>query len=249
MAKQSSLVIELAKEQLGYYESGKNWTKYAKDFDTKWPDFYNTKKQGAEWCDIFVDWLFCTLFGEEAALRMLFQPKKSCGAGCKFSAQYYKVHDRFDKEPHVGDQIFFGRPGNECHTGIVIAYNGNFVTTIEGNSNNAVRKVTYSVTHPNIAGYGHPLYDDVETTVGYTGSWPTLPKRGYFQKGDKGANVKKMQCFLKWYDNTLLPKYGTDGDFGTETLAAVIAFESREGIKTDGLFGPVCLSRAKEVRK
>lgn len=249
MAIQSSLVIDLAKKQLGYYESGNNMTKYAKDFDTKWPDFYNGRKQGAEWCDIFVDWIFATLFGPTKAMTMLCQPKKSCGAGCKWSAQYYRSKNRFDKNPKIGDQIFFGKVGSERHTGLVISVTPTTVTTIEGNSNNAVRKLSYSRANKDIAGYGHPLYDAEVKKEGYTGGWPTLPKKGYFEKGDKGANVKKLQGFLKWYDKNYLPKYGIDGEFGSETKAAVMDFQDKEKLTVDGKFGKLSLAKAKEVRK
>lgn len=249
---QASMIVETAKRELGYHEQGKNITKYAKYFDDLRKQgiyFYNYNKQGAEWCDIFVDYLFAINFGPQAAMSMLFQPERSCGAGCKWSAQYYKAHNRFDREPRFGDQIFFGRPGNESHTGIVIAVTPTNIATIEGNAGNQVRKNTYSRLDSSIAGYGHPMYNDKVTTKGYTGGWPTLPVKGYFQKGDKGVGVTKMQNFLKWYDSNLLPKYGADGDFGTETRNAVITFESREGIKQDGKFGPVCLAKAKEIKR
>jgi len=243
------LIVSLAKSQVGYAEQKGNITKYAKDFDTKWPDFYNTKKQGAEWCDIFVDWLFCETFGPTEAMKMLYQPKKSCGAGCKYSAQYYKNNKAFDNNPQVGDQIFFGRPGAESHTGIVIAKTDYSVTTVEGNSGNMVKQHVYNLTDYHIVGYGHPKYGvnpvDVGTT--YSGTWPTLPKRGYFQKGDKGVNVVRLQEFLKWYSPALLPKYGADGSFGNETLTAVKTFQTKEGLKVDGLFGPKSLSAAKKV--
>ena len=241
------VIIDLAKSQIGYKETGTNITKYSKDFDTKWPDFYNTKKQGAEWCDIFVDWLFCESFGPKKAMKMLYQPSKSCGAGCKYSAQYYSNHNAFDHNAKVGDQIFFGHP-NINHTGIVIAVTSYSVTTVEGNSGNAVKQHTYNLNDRNIAGYGHPDYGSVvQEGTTYSGTWPTLPKRGYFQKGDKGVNVIRLQEFLKWYDPTFLPKYGADGDFGLETKSAVITFQGRENLKMDGLFGPKSLAAAKKV--
>lgn len=243
------LIVSLAKSQVGYTEQKNNITKYAKDFDTKWPDFYNTKKNGASWCDIFVDWLFCETVGPDKAMEMLYQPKKSCGAGCKYSVQYYKKHNAYDKNPQVGDQIFFGRAGAESHTGIVIAVSSYSVTTIEGNSTNMVRQHVYNLTDYHIAGYGHPKYEaepiDVGTT--YPGTWPTLPKRGYFQKGDKGVNVVRLQEFLKWYNPAFLPKYGADGDFGSETLTAVKTFQTQEHLTVDGLFGKKSLAAAKKV--
>ena len=244
------MVVDLARSQIGYHESGTNITKYAKDFDEKWPNFYNTRKQGAEWCDIFVDWVFCTLWGPAEAMKMLYQPAKSCGAGCKYSAGYYRQKNAFDKNAKVGDQIFFGRPGKENHTGIVVAVNDYSVTTIEGNSSNCVKQHTYNKNDSSIAGYGHPKYDEASTDkTAYAGTWPTLPSRGYFKKGDKGVNVVRLQEFLQWYDKTFLPKYGCDGDFGSETKCAVISFQTREGLTADGLFGKKSLAKAKTIVK
>ena len=61
-------------------------------------------------------------------------------------------------------------------------------------------------------------------------SHPTL------KKGSKGASVKEMQQLLikKGYK---LPKYGADGDFGTETLNAVKQFQKDKGLKVDGIVG------------
>ena len=62
----ASKVVEVAKSQLGVKETGTNITKYSADFDNLYPDFYNTRKQGAEWCDIFADWCMVTAFGVES---------------------------------------------------------------------------------------------------------------------------------------------------------------------------------------
>ena len=56
------------------------------------------------------------------------------------------------------------------------------------------------------------------------------------RKGDKGEDVR-------WVQNALLqrryklPKYGADGDFGTETLKAVKQFQRDNGLKDDGAVG------------
>jgi len=48
------------------------------------------------------------------------------------------------------------------------------------------------------------------------------PKDSYpLKKGSKGANVKSLQELILKIDSTLLPKFGADGDFGSETEAAV----------------------------
>lgn len=41
------------------------------------------------------------------------------------------------------------------------------------------------------------------------------------KKGSKGSNVKIIQDLILNIDSSLLPKFGADGDFGSETEAAV----------------------------
>ena len=157
---QITKLVSFAASQVGYKEDSNNITKYAAEIDRDYPDFYNGKKQGAAWCDIFVDYCFLHEFGEEQALYMLCQPKKSTGAGCKFSADFYKSAGRWGSDPQEGDQIFFYSNGAINHTGIVIEVADGLVRTIEGNSSDHVRANCYSRLDPKIAGYGHPRYTD-----------------------------------------------------------------------------------------
>lgn len=57
------------------------------------------------------------------------------------------------------------------------------------------------------------------------------------RKGNRGSAVETLQKLLMvaGYD---LPKYGADGDFGSETLAAVKAFQKARGLEVDGIVGP-----------
>ena len=48
------------------------------------------------------------------------------------------------------------------------------------------------------------------------------------KKGDKGAVVKQLQNVLMQAGGSL-PKYGADGDFGSETVAAVKSFQGKNG--------------------
>lgn len=164
-------VVDLANAEVGYHEKasnaslddktansgGANWTKYAKDLDAL-PNFYNGAKNGFAWCDIFVDWCFVHIFGEELGRKMLYQPEKSAGAGCLYSAGYYKQNNAFHRtNPRVGDQIFFSYSAGEySHTGIVVAVNGNTITTVEGNTSDSVGRRTYETSNYSIAGYGTP---------------------------------------------------------------------------------------------
>lgn len=80
----------------------------------------------------------------------------------------------------------------------------------------------------------------------YSGTFPTLPKRGYFQKGDKGTNVKRLQSFLNWYGNY---KLVVDGILGNATVSAIKKFQKKEKLTADGLFGKASLKKAKSIKK
>lgn len=94
-----------------------------------------------------------------------------------------------------------------------------------------------------------PGYKPPETTTakGYTGVFPTLPARKYFQKGDKGVQVKFLQRFLIWAGFSC-GKAGADGILGANTVAAVIAFQKKYGLVADGKFGQKSLAKAKEIK-
>lgn len=255
-----SQIVALAKAQVGYKEkrtndnlydftanagSG-NWNMYAKDIDTKWPNFYNGKKNGYSWCDIFVDWLFLTKFGYENALKMLYAPEKSAGAGCSYSANFYRAKGQFFNTPKVGDQVFFGQFGNEGHTGIVIAVEGNIMRTIEGNTSggagidangDGVYEKTYNWRTTYIPGYGRPNYATVSNGESST-TEPETPGEFYplISYSYKGDYVKKAQQLLieKGYS---CGSYGADGDFGNGTLVAVRKFQQDNGLEVDGVIG------------
>jgi len=171
----ASAVVAVAAGEIGYLEKetnsqlddktanagDENFTKYARDFDQKFPAWYNGKKNGFAWCDMFVDWCFLTAFGYENALRLLCQPERSCGAGCTYSLSYYRNRGQFHtSNPEPGDQIFFGNSINSSsHTGIVEKADGSRVYTIEGNTSDRVARRSYALNDSKIIGYGRPAYD------------------------------------------------------------------------------------------
>lgn len=184
MAYTASKVIEIALNEVGYLEKKSNsnldsktgnagynnWTKYARDLDAI-PNFYNGKKNGYAWCDMFVDWVFVKAFGVDIAKKLLCQPNKSYGAGCYYSARYYKNNGQFHtKNPKKGDQIFFWNSSKSdvAHTGLVYKVDNTYVYTVEGNTSSAsgvvanggaVEKKKYSLSYSRIYGYGRPKYD------------------------------------------------------------------------------------------
>lgn len=169
----ASKVIRIADAEVGYIEKASNadlddktanagsanYTKYARDLDAI-PGFYNTPKQGAEWCEMLVDWSFVQAFGVEAAKELLCQSGESMGAGTVGSAMYYRSKGQFyTSDPKVGDQIYFGTVGHETHTGLVYKVDSAYVYAIEGNTSNGVYRRTYTLDDASIAGYGRPNYD------------------------------------------------------------------------------------------
>ena len=228
MANYASELIKVAEAEVGYLEKetnknldskkanagDENYTKYARDFDTKYPNFYNTKKNGYAWCDVFVDWCFCKAFGVNEALKLLGQPLKSYGAGCTWSARYFEKIGCFSRKPIVGAQIFFkDSKGEPCHTGIVYKLDSNYVYTIEGNTSSAsgvvanggaVAKKKYALNYSRIYGYGLPKYDKEPVTTA-TANKST-------------ATVKQWQV-AAIADGFKFPKYGADGEWGAECIA------------------------------
>ena len=253
-------VLELAQSELGYHEKASNanldsktansgsgnFTKYARDLD-KTSAFYNGPKNGFAWCDVFVDWLFVKTFGADIGRQMLCQPLNSAGAGCLYSAQYYKQAGRLTTAPHAGDQIFFSySPGEYSHTGIVESVSGGKVNTIEGNSSDQVARRSYAIGNGNIAGYGRPKWELVneaqETTYVPISSTTTQTSSstGYIpilRKGSTGKHVEDLQkSLLKLgYD---VGSYGADGDFGDDTYDAVVKFQEDHNLLKDGEVGP-----------
>lgn len=156
-------LLDLAKRQLGYKETGNNHTKYANYFDVAAWQWFNTKKQGAEWCAIFVCWLFCQneILGPKQALTFLGcpSPKNNCAAGVPYFFDYlknkgYKV-DKSKGQP--GDIIVLN---NKKHIGIIEKVENGSYITIEGNKGNYVAHGSYKITSSYISGVFHPKWEN-----------------------------------------------------------------------------------------
>jgi peptidoglycan hydrolase-like protein with peptidoglycan-binding domain len=55
-------------------------------------------------------------------------------------------------------------------------------------------------------------------------------------KGDYGTAVTALQKALLAWDATCLPRFGADGDFGSETEKALKAFQAAEGLPVTGVY-------------
>lgn len=234
-----------------------NYTKYARDLDAI-TGFYNGRKNGFAWCDVFVDWVMVQAFGREAAQKLLCQPDKSLGAGCTYSANYYKAKGQFHKSsPKPGDQIFFlDSSGDVGHTGLVYKVDSLYVYTVEGNTSSqagvianggGVFKKSYAINYNRIYGYGRPDYDGVL----YEGNGEDAPEvkpektnKGEFtmemrvlKYGSKGNDVKALQILLMG-NGCPCGKWGADGDFGISTENAVKEYQRKKKLQVDGHAGP-----------
>ena len=241
-----SRLIRWAESQIGYREGDNNYNKYAQIVEP----LYNWLPQNQPWCDTFVDAGFVSCFGLELASKLTYQPIGHGSAACRYSAGFYSAHEAFDDEPQVGDQIFFFYEGGINHTGIVTAVGGGLVHTIEGNTSDMVARRVYSLGASVIAGYGRPDWaavidedpapedhlpeDPVEAEPHSTLDISGLPM---LRKGDKGEVVRSAQFLLNGRKCSV-GIWGADGDFGSGTEAAVLAFQRRAGdLEVDGIIG------------
>lgn len=182
-------VVIIALEQVGTVETpkGSNINKYAKFFDDlrkQGINIYNGAKQGAPWCDLLADYVYIQATSIEVGPKMIYQPFNGCGAGCKFSAEYYRKNKAFYKTPEVGDQIFYGKDGKagtESHTGIVVKLTEKTIYTVEGNTDDQVKAKTISKNQigKKIVGFGRPdwSYAVKALTKEETPTAPTAPSK------------------------------------------------------------------------
>ena len=255
MAYLASTIVKIAEGEVGYLEKASNsqldsktanagsnnYTKYARDLHNA--GYYNGNKNGYAWCDVCVDWFFYTAYGKVIGQKLQCQTG-DLGAGCRYSAQYYKNAGRYYKTPKVGDQIFFkNSSGQICHTGLVVNVTSTKVYTIEGNTSSAagvvanggcVAKKSYSLNYARIDGYGRPLYDVEQVVTNSGGACKVdLP---VLKKGAENESVKALQLLLIG-NKISCGSSGADGDFGINTEKAVRAYQGAKKLTVDGVVG------------
>ena len=139
------------------------------------------------------------------------------------------------KELKPGTAIFTYNKTNKNRGHIGLYIGNGWVIEASGTINGVIKsKITISkwVEWGELTGvdYGSAQQDsitDPEETMTY----------GTLRKGDKGPVVKFAQeCLLKW-DSKCLQRYGADSDYGSETVAAVKAFQKKNGLSQDGIIG------------
>jgi hypothetical protein len=147
-------VIQTARGELGTHEgrSGGHWNnlqKYAGIVG---------HGNGFAWCATFV-----AAIAKLAGVADLYPNTASCDV----AGRWFKDRGRWSEYPAVGAQVFYGTAADLNHTGIVVAYDADTITTIEGNTNDdgsregdGVYLKTRDRRSSNIVGYGYPRFPE-----------------------------------------------------------------------------------------
>lgn len=257
MGYTATKLVAIAEAEIGYHEKAsnsnldsktansgsKNYTKYGRDLHKA--GYYNGNKQGFDWCDQFVDWCFYQLCGRNKDKAEYLECQTgNYGAGCGFSMKYYKAAGRLDKTPKVGDQIFFKYTNDSStadHTGIVVRVTDSLIETVEGNSGNEVKRKAYQRTDKTIIGYGHPRYDAEPKKAPAKEEIKTVNiEMPILRKGSTGEAVKTLQRLLRQLQYVNLDGKTliiVDGNFGSNTDAAVKRYQQKHLNGVDGIVG------------
>ena len=213
----ASEVLALARNQIGYKEGKNNSNKYGAAYG--W--------NNVAWCCQFIWWLM-TQKGVPVTKTASCTALWNWAKGKGLSVSEYSLKP--------GDIVFFDfGGGSQCnHVGIVESVGSSRITTIEGNTSSGnsgsqsngdgvYRRYRYN---SQISHAYRPQYDAEERSCTVT-----LPE---IKKGSKGSTVKAVQILLNAYGYNC----GTaDGDFGTKTHNAVVAFQKAKGLGQDGIVG------------
>lgn len=126
-------IIGIAENEVGYLEKRTNSNLYEKTANagsnnyTKYWAEIKPEYQGEPWCACFVTWCFVKSFGQAMAKRLL---KHYPYVYCPTMSGLFKLY----ANPQRGDIVIFKRNGRFTHTGIVTGVNGDYFTTVEGNT-------------------------------------------------------------------------------------------------------------------
>ena len=91
------------------------------------------------------------------------------------------------------------------------------------------------------------LYEEAADSSGFIpGAAGGSSSRATLRLGAKGDSVREMQKLLLAAGEQL-PKYGADGSFGAETLAAVRSFQRKQKLAVDGICGKNTWGKLLEI--
>lgn len=148
---QADDIVGVAQTQVGYAEGYNSYTKYG--------DWYGLPN--SDWCAMFVSW--CA--NQAGVDNNVFPSFALCSAGCDWFIKQGRFHYSGSYAPQAGDLIFYASYGNIYHVGLVTGSDGSNVYSIEGNYNEQVSNVSYSLGYGDILGYASPDYSTADNTT------------------------------------------------------------------------------------
>lgn len=126
-------LISVAEKEVGYLEKKSNSNLYdttanagTANYTKYWAEI-KPAYQGQPWCACFVTWCFVKAFSRDNAEALL---KHYPYVYCPTMASLFTLN----ANPKRGDIVIFKRNGTFTHTGIVTSVDGDYFTTIEGNT-------------------------------------------------------------------------------------------------------------------
>ena len=251
-------LVNWCNSQVGYHEGADNYNKYAAD--PRMRELLGWDAQNQPWCDIFTDYAFIACFGLAAASEMTYQPIGHGSAACRYSADFFRDHGAFTRDPEIGDVVFFYSSGAINHQGIVTDVNAGRITTVEGNSSDQVARRGYDAHQSNIAGYGRPKWSvvadgsdsqpedpgeggvivivDPDEPAPATSCTATLP---VLREGMTSEAVRRLQILLiglGYYCGGRRLSNGReqpDGEFGQQTTASIGLYQASVDMPVTGV--------------
>lgn len=163
MSKYASKVVGQAQAWIGKKESDGSHKEII--------DVYNSHKPLARGYAVKYTDAWCSTFVSAVAIKLGYTDIIPTECGCEKHIQLFKNigawEENENRVPNAGDIIFYDwedngagdNKGNSDHVGIVEKVEGDIITVIEGNINNAVGRRTLKVNGRYIRGYGVPKYD------------------------------------------------------------------------------------------
>ena len=161
--KYVSNIIKLAQSWLGKKESDGTHKEII--------DIYNSHKPLARGYKVKYTDAWCATFISALSIKLGYTSIIPTECGCGKQIDLFKKLgcwvENENRTPDVGDIIYYDwedngvgdNKGNSDHVGIVEKVEGNNITVIEGNINNAVGRRKLKVNGKYIRGYGVPKYD------------------------------------------------------------------------------------------
>ena len=264
MGKYASKVVEQAKAWIGCKESNGTHKKIIDVYNKQkpLPVGYKVKYTDA-WCATFASAVFVQL-----GYTDIVPTECSCPRWITLLKNKGMWHEDESVSPKPGWLLFYdwddsssyasnNNTGSPEHVGIVEKVSGGYITVIEGNYSNSVKRRTISVNGRYIRGYGVPKYDAEATTEPETNTenktevetevtTEVTTSKGEstvnitlneLKKGSKGNQVKALQRMLHAMGYSLGSLNPIDGDFGSKTDSAVRSYQKKNGLTADGIVG------------